>query len=50
MDQILETTGYWNYNQASREYMSLFDMMELTLPKKIDEPAPIDDKPKRKSK
>jgi len=33
IDEILETTGYWNYNQMNREYMSIFDLMQMTLPK-----------------
>lgn len=33
MGKVLETTGYWNYRTSEREYMSIFDLMELALPK-----------------
>lgn len=45
MDVVLESTGYWNYRETSRKHMTLFDVMELTLPKQ-EEDAPKKDKKK----
>lgn len=37
MEEVLETTGYWNYKESSRKYMSIMDLMEMTMSKEESE-------------